>query len=71
MLNNEKKRKEKLIGILLNSKLNFESHTCSRCKQAGEKMNALARLKSYLTLNQENVLLYSIIKSQCAYCALA
>ena len=70
MLNNEKK-KEKLIGILLNSKLNFESHTCSLCKQAGEKMNALGRLKSYLTLNQGNVLLYSIIKSQFTYCAVA
>ena len=38
--------KEKLLGILLNSRLNFESHISSLCRKAGQKVNALASLKN-------------------------
>ena len=47
MLNNNKinsSNEEKLLGIFLGSKLNFESHTGSLCRKAGQKVNALARL---------------------------
>ena len=66
MLNNNKitsSNEEKLLGIFLDSKLNFESHITSLCRKAGQKINALARLKNYLTLDQRNLLLNSIIKS--------
>ena len=39
----------------------------SLCRKAGQKINALARLKNYLTLDQGNVLLNSVIKSQFTY----
>ena len=35
---------KKLLGIVLESKLNFDSHITSVCKKAGEKLSALARI---------------------------
>ena len=43
---------EKLLGILLDSKLNFDSIT-SLCKKAGQKLSALARINHYLTQDQK------------------
>ena len=40
---------EKLLGILLDSKLNFDSHIKSLCKKAGQELSALARINHYLT----------------------
>ena len=73
MLNNSKitsSNEEKLLGIFLDSKLNFESHRGSLCRKAGRNTNALARLKNYLTSNQRNLQLNSVIKSQFTYCPL-
>ena len=56
MLNNNKitsSYEEKLLGIFLDSKLNFESHIGSLCRKADQKINALARLKNYLTSDQK------------------
>ena len=72
MLNNSKitsSNEEKLLGIFVDSKLNFESHIGSICRTASQK-NVLARLKNYLTSDQRNLLLNTVIKSQFTYCAL-
>ena len=58
---------EELLGIPLYSKLNFKSHIVSLCRKAGQKINALARLKNCFTSNQRNLLLNSVIKSQFTY----
>ena len=71
MLNNNKiSNEDKLLGIFLDSKLNFESYIGSLCRKAGQKISALARLKNYLTSDQRNLLLNSVIKSQFTYCPL-
>ena len=65
MLNNNKitsSNEEKLLGIFLDSKLNFESHICSLCRKAGQKISVLASLRNYLTSDQRNLLLNSVIK---------
>ena len=59
---------EKLLGILLDSKLNFDSHITSLCKKARQKLSALARINHYLTPDQKLLLLNSVVKSQCSYC---
>ena len=73
MLNNNKisnSDEEKLLGVFLDSKLNFESHIGSLYRKAGQKITALARLKNYLKSDQRNLLLNSVIKSQFTYCPL-
>ena len=54
---------KKLLGILLDSKLNFDSHSISLCKKADQKLSALARISHYLTQNQKLLLLNSVVKS--------
>ena len=44
---------EKLLGILLHSKLSFDSHITSLCKKLGQKLNALARTNHYLSPDQK------------------
>ena len=61
---------EKLLGILLDSKLNFDSHITSLCKKADQKLSALARINHYLTQDQKSLLLNSVVKSQFSYCPL-
>ena len=61
---------EKLIGILLDSKLNFDSHITCLCKKTGQKLSALAKINRYLTHNKIMLLLNSVVKSQFSYCPL-
>ena len=73
MLNDSKitsSNEKKLLGIFLDSKLNFESYIDSLCRNAGQKINALARLKNYLTSDQRNLLLNSVLNCQFTYCLL-
>ena len=72
MLNNNEitsSSEEKLLGILLDTKLNFESHIGSLGRKADQKINILARLKN-LTSDQRNLQLNSVIKYQFIYCSL-
>ena len=72
MNNNEiaSSNEEKLLGILLDSKLNFDSHITSLCKIAGQKHSALAKISPYLARYQKLLLLNSVVKSQFSYCPL-
>ena len=63
MLNNNKItscNEEKLLGIFLDSKLNFKSHIYCLYRKAGQKLSSLARLKNYLTSDQRDLLLHSL-----------
>ena len=60
--------KEKLLGILLGSKLNFDSHITSFCKKVDQKLSALARVNCYLTPNHKLLLLNLVVKSQFSDC---
>ena len=61
---------EKLLSILLDSKMNFDSHITFLCKKAGQKLSALARINHYLAQDQKLLLLNSVVKSQFSYCPL-
>ena len=50
---------EKLLGILLDRKLNFASYITSLCKKADQRLSALARIDHYLTPDQKILLLNS------------
>ena len=39
---------ETLLGIKLDSKLSFNSHVYDICQKAGQKLNVISRIKSYM-----------------------
>ena len=43
---------EKLLGVKFDSNLSFESHITSLCKNASQKLHALARISRYMDLNK-------------------
>ena len=71
ILNNNKiasSNEEKLLGFLLDSKLNFGSHITYLYKKAGQKLSSLARINHYHTPDEKLLLLSSVLKSQFSYC---
>ena len=44
----ENSKEQKILGIILDNKLNFKSHISELCKKAVKKIAALSRLSSYL-----------------------
>ena len=61
----------KLLGVHTDDKLNFNEHINKICKSAGNQLNALARLKSFLGLREKEALVNSFIYSNFNYCPLA
>ena len=59
-----------LLGIHLDDKLNFNLHISNICRSAANQLNALIRLKNYLSFNAKRVLINSYIISNFNYCPL-
>ena len=59
---------EKLLGVKIDSKLNFEEHVESLCKQASKKINVLSRLASTVTFDQRKLIMNAFITSHFSYC---
>ena len=53
----------KLLGILLDSIFNIDSHITSLCEKASQKLSVFARIFHYLTQDQKFLLLNSVAKS--------
>ena len=61
----------KLLGIKIDNKLKFDSHINEMCKKAVQKLNALARVATYMNTGQKKVIMKAFILSQFSYCPLA
>ena len=61
---------EKLLGVTIDYKLNFEEHLSKVCDKASQKLNALARISSYMNINQRKRIMRAFISSQFGYCPL-
>ena len=59
-----------LLGITLDSRLNFNTHINNILKEVSEKVNALLRIAKYLNKLQTALLSSSFINSQLNYCLL-
>ena len=57
-----------ILGIEVDSKLNFTSHIDTICSQAGKQTNALKRLKGHLDKECKKVIYNSYISSNFNYC---
>ena len=58
----------KLLGITFDNNINMKEHIKGICKQASNKLYALARISSYLDESKRKILMKSFILSQFNYC---
>ena len=61
---------EKLLGIVIDKKLNFNNHLNILCKKVSTKVTALARMVKIIPLQKKRVLMKAFIESQFSYCPL-
>ena len=61
---------EKLLGVKLDNKLNFNEHVSSLCKNASKKLHALARVAHYMTIEKRRIIMKTFINSHFNYCPL-
>ena len=53
----ESSKKEKLLGISIDTTLSFEHHITSLCKKASQKLHALARIAHYMDIEKQRSLM--------------
>ena len=61
---------EKLLGIKVDTKLNFNEHLNDIINKASFKVNALSRIVPYRSLCKKKILMNSFFNSQFSYCPL-
>ena len=61
---------QKLLGIIIDKDLNFQSHTKSIIKTANQKLSALLRVAPLMTDFNKKVIFSSFIKGQFNFCPL-
>ena len=61
---------EKLLGVKLDWKLNFDDQIYDVCKKACGKLNALARIPPFIVLSKRCILINAFFNSQFSYCPL-
>ena len=58
---------EKLLGVKLDWTLNFDDHISDVCKKASRKLNALARIATFIRLSKRRLLMNAFCNSQFSY----
>ena len=66
----EETNNAKLLGVTIDNQLKFDVHIKNFCKEAGKKVNALARVASYMNKTKRILLLKTFILSLFNYCPL-
>ena len=61
---------EKLLGIKVDTKLNFNEHLNDIISKPSHKVNALSRVVPYMNLSKKKILMNSFFNSQFSYCSL-
>ena len=60
----------KLLGIHIDSDLNFKYHVHCLCKSAGRKISIMARIAKYLSVSKRKILMKTFFESLFNYCPL-
>ena len=58
---------EKLLGVVIDKNLNFDSHLSKLCNKVSQKVSALARVSKLLPFHRKRILLKTFIESQFSY----
>ena len=61
---------EELLGIKIDSNLNFQDHIISLCSKANKKLSTLSRVSKSMDINKRGMLMKSYIFGQFNYCSL-
>ena len=61
---------EKLMGVVIDTDLNFEEHVSHLCIKASQKLHALARVSNYMNIEKCCKVMKAFINSQFGYCPL-
>ena len=61
---------ERLLGVKIDSKLNFKEHLDGIIKKASRKINVLSRVAPYMNIAKRRLLMNSFFASQFNYCPL-
>ena len=61
---------ETLLGITIDSELNFENHLSAICNKVSRKNNALGRTANYMSLRKRGIVMKTFLESQFIYCSL-
>ena len=51
----ENSKEQKIVGVIIDNKLNFKSYISELCKKASQKIAALSRLSSYLNNSEKKI----------------
>ena len=60
----------KLLGITIDSKLNFQQHVSKLCKRTSRKIHALGRISQYIETNKLKIIMRAFIETEFNYCPL-
>ena len=52
-----------LLGVEIDNELNFNNHISNICKKAGNKINAISRIQSFLGQNKKEALVNTFVYS--------
>ena len=63
-------KNEKLLGVTIDNRLSFIEHVIKICDKASQKLNALARLSSFMSLEKRRIIMKTFVHSQFGYCPL-
>ena len=63
-------KEEKLLGVLIDQKLNFKQHLNTVCRKASQKLHTLARASTYMPEEKTRIVMKVFIMSQFSYCPL-
>ena len=61
---------EKLLGVTIDSELNFKNHIKELCLKVGKNIKALCHISSSMSLEKRRTLMKAFIESQFNYCSL-
>ena len=61
---------EKLLGITLDSDLQFDKHISDLCDKVSKNINALCRVAGYMSLEKRRIVMKTFVESQFSYCLL-
>ena len=59
-----------LLGVETDNELNFNNHISNICKKAGNKINAISRIQSFLGQKEKEALVNTFFYSNFNYCSL-